>query len=130
MPELRNGLRMVLANGHEIGESLRDTYRTWGEYIELLKKARKFKEWLVKQEPDAILIHEYLKALEKDTWLNSTPAKTIRFIVLQVLGFLVPGAANVTLNAADSLLLERLMRGWRPSQFVNGPLKRDFAGQD
>jgi len=122
--------RQVLANSHEIGESLKFRYRTWDEFAALLKQARRFKEWLSQQDPSDALIHEYLRALEKDTWAGSLPGKVARFILLEVVGSIAPGIVTTLLSAADSFLLERLLGGWKPSQFVHGPLKRDFARQD
>jgi hypothetical protein len=32
-------------------------------------------------------------------------------------------AAGVGLNAADYYLIDRLIKGWKPNQFLEGPLK-------
>ncbi len=65
---------MVLANSHEIGESIKSGFRTWGDFLALLKKARKFKEEFLRQkDPDASLTREYMKALEKETWFGKPP---------------------------------------------------------
>ena len=35
-------------------------------------------------------------------------------------------AAGTALSLADSFLLDKLIKGWKPSQFIDGPLK-DFV---
>jgi hypothetical protein len=32
-------------------------------------------------------------------------------------------AVGVGLSAADTFLLDKLLKGWKPNQFVEGPLK-------
>jgi hypothetical protein len=128
---------MTLSNAHEIGDNLVYGYRTWSEFVDLLRKARRFKEWLRGQPTDAALTRGYLEALEKDTWYGSLPGKVLRLLAFTSLGAAVPMVLGDTgpvlpivtslgLGAADSLLLEKLLAGWKPNQFVNGPLK-EFA---
>lgn len=121
---------MVLANGHEIGESIKSGFRTWRDLLVLLKEARKFKEeFLQRKDPDASLIYEYKKALEKETWLDKLPTKAMRFLIFTGGGLLVPALAALGLSAADAFVVDRLLGGWKPNQFVNGPLK-GFARLD
>ena len=121
---------MVLANSHEIGESIKSGLRTWRDFLMLLKEARKFKEEFLRQkDPDASLIYEYNKALDKKTWLDKLPTKAMRFLIFTGGGLIVPALAALGLSAADSFVVDRLLGGWKPNQFVNGPLKR-FARLD
>ena len=114
---------LVLADGHEIGESIKSGFRTWRDLLTLLKASRKFKGWLQQQEPNASLIHEYIKALEKETWLDKLPTKAMRFLIFTGGGLIVPALASLGLSAADAFVVDRLLGGWKPNQFVNGPLK-------
>ncbi len=120
---------LVLADGHEIGESIKSGFRTWRDFLTLLKASRKFKDWLQQQEPSVSLIHEYHKALEKETWLDKLPTKAMRFLIFTGGGLLVPVLGSLGLSAADTFLVDRLLGGWKPNQFVNGPLK-GFARLD
>jgi len=120
---------LVLAESHEIGWSIKTGLRTWQDFLTLLKTARRFKGWLQKQEPNASLIREYLKALEKETWLGTQPAKVLRFLIFTGGGLIVPLLVSLGLSAADAFVVDRLLGGWKPTQFVNGPLK-DFARLD
>jgi hypothetical protein len=120
---------LVLADGHEIGESIKSGFRTWRDLLTLLKASRKFKGWLQQQEPNASLIHEYMKALEKETWLDKLPTKAMRFLIFTGGGLIVPALAALGLSAADAFVVDRLLGGWKPNRFVNGPLK-GFARLD
>jgi hypothetical protein len=120
---------MTLADGHEIGNSLKSGYRTWRDLLTLLKDARKFKEWLRQKDPEVSLIHEYIKALEKETWVGTAPVKTLRFLISTGLGLIIPPVASIGLSGADAFLVDRFLGGWKPNQFVNGPLK-GFARLD
>ena len=120
---------MVLANSHKIGESIKSGFRTWRDFLMLLKEARKFKEEFLRQkDPDASLIYEYNKALDKKTWLDKLPTKAMRFLIFTGGGLIVPHS-GFGLSAADSFVVDRLLGGWKPNQFVNGPLK-GFARLD
>ncbi len=57
------------------------------------------------------------------------PMKVIRFLIFTGGGLLVPALAALGLSAADAFVVDRLLGGWRPNQFVNGPLK-GFARLD
>jgi hypothetical protein len=68
-------------------------------------------------------------------WIDQLPAKPIRWLVFNGIGAatglaadpLVGTAAGIALNAADTFLLDKLAKGWRPSHFVQGPLSKFIA---
>jgi hypothetical protein len=41
---------------------------------------------------------------------------------------LAGAAVGIGLSAGDYFLLDKVIKGWKPNQFVNGPLK-DFVGR-
>jgi hypothetical protein len=110
-----------------IGEALNSGQRSFAEFLVLLDKAAKFKEWIQKTNPDAGLIREYHKAVTATTWADRLGPKSARFAVATGLGMLADmvaptglgTAAGVAIGAADALLLDRLIKGWRPNQFIN-----------
>ena len=122
---------LILNNGHEIGESIKSGYRTWRDLHALLKdkNVHKFKNWLQQIEGDTSLIHEYYNTLEKETWIGTLPPKVFRFLILTAAGFIFSPLVAIGLSGADTFLLDRYASGWRPNQFVNGPLK-GFARLD
>jgi hypothetical protein len=77
-------------------------------------------------KPEAGLLKEYHDAVIRETWLERLPNKSSRFTVMTGAGaiidyFVTGGAATVgalALGAADTFLVDRMLKGWRPNQFV------------
>jgi hypothetical protein len=82
--------------------------------------------------PDAELLDEYYKSVTSETWINTLPGKALRFFIAASVAAALEAtypsglgvAAGIGLEAGDHLLLDKLLRGWRPNQFVEGPLQR------
>jgi hypothetical protein len=36
----------------------------------------------------------------------------------------IGSAGSVALSAADSFIFDKFLKGWRPNQFIEGPLKK------
>jgi len=78
------------------------------------------------------LLDEYYKAVKAETWIDGLPSKSIRFLLAVGLAAAIEAAfpsglgvaAGIGLEAADFLLLDKLLRGWRPNQFIEGPLQK------
>lgn len=101
--------------------------RSMKDFIELLAKARKFRRWLADMNPDAKLLSEYYREATKDSWVNGLPVKSLRWVIAGAIGLATSHpaagvAASVATSAVDDLLFGRLLKGWRPHQFVEGPL--------
>lgn len=122
----------TLDNGYAIREALNSGSKTFDEFLKVLDQADRFKEWLRNNNPDAHLLKEYHEAATKHTWLESLPAKAMRFVVCSIAGIslaaIAPEAIGVgieaTAGALDAMMLDKLMKGWRPNQFIEGPLRR------
>jgi len=121
---------MTLDSGFAIGDTLRSGERTFDDFMEVLDRANKFKDWLRAANPDVGLVKEYQQAISRETWMEKIPTKAVRFFAFTGAGlgadFLLGGAAGtlsgIGVGAADSLLLDRLIKGWKPSQFVSQEL--------
>jgi hypothetical protein len=110
------------------------------ELLPVFAKARKFSEWLSNQSPDIDLIKNYHKEVTAETWIDKLPATTARWslftgagVVIDALGAGGIGTATaVALSALDKFLLDRIVKGWKPHHFVEGPLKQflDKARRD
>ena len=67
--------------------------------------------------------------------MEKLPTKAYRFGFFTGAGLLadivVPTgfgtAAGVSIGAADSLLIDKLIKGWKPNQFIDGPMRKFFA---
>lgn len=133
--QLEMFIELTLGNGHAIREAVNSGEVKFSEVISLLEKADNFKSWLHSQTPEASLIAEFYASSTRDTWAEKVPAKTMRFAVFTGLGlvadaFLTGGLGTLTgmgLGATDSFLLDKLIGGWKPHQFVDHSLKPVFS---
>ena len=89
--------------------------------LEVLKKSKKFKEWLSKNDCDQDLLREYIKEISAIDFVSSLPTKVFRFIVFSILfqDYLSP--PNIALMAAvtDNFIVDKIFKGWKPNQFVD-----------
>ncbi len=119
-----------LGNGHAIREVINSGERSYKDLVKLLQSARKFRHWLQKQEPDIDLINAYYKEVTASTWVEKLPVKVLRWAILTAAGIglshtdpIIANTVSGSLSAVDSLLLDKFIHGWRPNQFVDGPLQ-------
>ncbi len=126
-------------DARSIKEVINSRERTFDEFLVLLEKAAKFKRWLRAGNPDAQMIGEYYKSATAGSWIDSLPPKSVRFLVTTLGGIaadmLFPTGGMGTmlgagLGALDSFLLERLLKGWRPNQFIEGHLRNFTSARD
>ena len=133
--QLEKFIELTLGNGHAIREAVNSGEVKFSEVISLLEKADNFRSWLHSQTPETSLIAEFYANSTRDTWAEKVPAKTMRFAVFTGLGlvadaFLTGGLGTLTgmgLGATDSFLLDKLIGGWKPHQFVDHSLKPVFS---
>lgn len=96
------------------------------DLIALLKKAKKFKKWIAGIDADQDLIKNYHKEVTKGTFVDKLPGKTTRWAIftgasLVMDMYLTGGLATIIgqgLGALDSFVLDKLIRGWKPNQFI------------
>ena len=121
-------------NFPSIREAINSGDRSMSDFLRLLDKADRFKEWLGDINPDEGLVRSYIKRTTEDTWAEKLPTKATRFTIATGLGVAIEAvapsglglAAGITLAAADQFYLDKLIKGWRPNQFIEGPL-REFT---
>ena len=125
----------VVLEGRTVGEVIRSGEKKFDDLLKLLDESQRFKDWLVNQPDEANLVREYYEAISRGTWVEKLPGKGLRFILCTGLGIAVDAilptgfgtATGVAIGAADTFLLDRLLRGWKPNQFVERNLK-PFVG--
>jgi len=96
---------------------------------QLVSKAQKFKDWLKKQDSTEDLRKSYLQEVSHVDWADKLPPKSLRWLLFTAAGIALGGTAigtvvGTALSAADSFLLDKLIKGWKPNQFIEGPLKQ------
>ena len=122
---------VVVDGSRSVREAVNNGDRDFRDVIRLVEQAHKFKEWIQQKGDDSQLRDEYCKSLAATDWADKLPPKSLRFVVMTglslVAGLVAPPiagiAAGIGLNAADYFLLDRLLKGWKPNQFVEGSLK-------
>lgn len=118
-------------HGRAIREAVQAKRYNFDDIVHLAEEAAQFKEWLAEHPDTSDLNKEYLKAVCDVGWAEKLPPKVLRFLlftsvagalslVTSPAGGLMAGAA---LNTLDYFLVDRLVKGWKPNQFVEGPLK-------
>jgi len=123
---------MVLDDARAVAEVINRGERSFAELLPLLRTAQKFRGWVHMQPPGTDLAMVYFKEVTKESWVDKLPPKAIRWVIFTTVGLGLDAAGlggagtmlATTLGAADTFLLDRILRGWKPSQFVTGPLMK------
>jgi hypothetical protein len=114
-----------------IRNAVKNGQKSIADVIRLVEKAEKFKDWLRKQNDGVDLRKAYLTEVTHIDWAEKLPPKALRWLIFAgasaVTGFvldpLTGALAGTALSAIDSFLIDHLVKGWKPNQFVDGPLK-------
>jgi hypothetical protein len=122
---------LVLVNAHSIREAINSGAIPFASIIKLLDSADKFRHWLRQQPADENLVKAYYQEIVKDSWVDKLPGKSVRWgvftgagLVVDVLGGAGLGTASaIALSAVDAFLADKLLKGWKPHQFVESDLK-------
>lgn len=120
----------VLENCHKIGEAFVNGIIIKKDLLTILANADKFRGWLSTVEEDKNIINEYRKAVVKESKLDKLPGKTVRFAIFQGIGLGVDllGASGLGtvamagINVLDSFFLDKILKGWKPNQFIDNKL--------
>ena len=106
----------------DIRGAINSGQRGLDDLMGLLDRARKFRHWLDGKPIETDLVTSYITEATAETWAFSLPAKLVRLATIIGVGIWIDGtaglAAGAALSAGDIFLLERIVSGWRPNQFV------------
>jgi hypothetical protein len=128
----------VLPEGRRVREVINSGEAPFDAIFPILYKGRKFKGWLETRNPDQSLIAEYFDEIAKTSWLETLPVKAFRWVTTGGLAIAASAAfspvegalAGLGIGAIDMFLIDRLLRGWRPDQFVDATLAQFVAGKN
>ena len=123
----------VFDDARAVREAINTGKCEFKEILPILRQARKFHDWLSAKAPESNLLKAYHKEVTAKTWIDKLPAKTARWAIFTGVGVGLDSlgagglgtAAGVAASALDAFFLDKLIKGWRPSQFVEESLK-DF----
>lgn len=128
----------VFDDGRAIRKAINTGQRTFRDLLPVIERGKRFRSWLQGIPPDGEIVKEYFREVTKETWIDSLPARSIRWALFTAAGIGVdaligsPGiatAAGAGIGLGDTFLVDRIVKGWRPDQFVHGALT-DFVKPD
>jgi hypothetical protein len=135
-PFLKVTIGLTLGNGRAIREAVNSGEVRFSSILKLLENSDRFREWIAGQPADVSLLTAFYDEITKDSWVDKLPPKAIRFSIFSALGYAIDAVgggglgtlAGLGVNAVDSFLVDKLIKGWKPHQFVNKSLKSLFSG--
>lgn len=121
----------ILSNGHAIREVINNGDKSFDDFLSVLDKADRFKDWLKNIGDDKNILKEYHAAVTRETWVDKLPSKSFRWSFFTGVGLLadvmVTGGLGTViglgLSLGDAFLLDKVLKGWKPSVFVDKRLK-------
>jgi hypothetical protein len=125
----------IFDDGRAIGNAIATRARSFRDLLPVLDKATKFRSWLKTKQPDANLLKEYHRAVTEQTWVDKLPTRAVRWSLFTGAGLIIDTLgggglgtlSGVAVSAGDAFLLDKLVKGWKPNQFVEKGLQ-DFVG--
>lgn len=116
---------------HALREAVNIGKIPFSEVVKLLESADKFRDWVQGKPYDARLLSEYIAAISAESKLDKAPTRVARMLIFFALGELVDwkigGALGKTvglgLTVLDSLVIDKVTKGWSPNQFIVGELQ-------
>ncbi len=117
----RQFTEVVLPDSPRLAEVIDSGERSFDEFLNLLDKAQRFKDWLGTVNPDENLLRTYLRDVSSKGWIERLPAKSLRYLLTTGLDVTNPVAGLVS-GFVDNFIVEKLFAGWRPNHFVSGKL--------
>lgn len=114
-----------------IKQAIDNQERSFIDFIKVYEKSYNFREWIAEQPTDANLLYEYYHTVTSDDWFERLQNKIARWALFTGLGAGIDSlgagglglATGIALGAFDTFLLDRLLHGWKPSQFIDKELK-------
>ncbi|MFZ1546207.1 MAG: hypothetical protein WAT12_03790 [Candidatus Nitrotoga sp.] len=118
---------VVLPDSPSLAEVIDLSERSFDEFLNLLDRAGRFKDWLKTVNPDEDLIRTYMRDVSSEGWIQRLPAKSLRYVLTLALEATNPAVGLVS-GFIDNFVVEKLLSGWRPNHFVSGKLSPFVKG--
>jgi hypothetical protein len=117
----------VFDDSRAVSQALRSGTHHLVDLLPIVRNAVKFKKWLQTELVQEDVIKAYFRDAISQTWVDKLPAKSVRWFLLTAAGIGIDtlGAGGVgtavgaALGLADTLLLDKLVKGWKPNQFID-----------
>lgn len=120
---------IVLPECRTVQEVIDSGQRSFDEFLGVLEKSKRFREWIQGVGPDEKLVHAYFRDVSAQGWVQRLPTKALRYFLGNALSAISPGI-GLAFGATDAFLVDKILGGWRPSHFVNRKLRPFLANPD
>jgi hypothetical protein len=122
----------VFDGSRAIAEAVRSGTCSLKELLPILPKVQRFKAWLQTEGAQRDIVKAYFREALEPTWIDKLPTKSVRWFFFTAAGISfdalgaggVGTAVGVGLGAFDTFVLDKLLRGWKPNQFVDDYLRK------
>lgn len=118
---------VVLPDSPSLAEVIDSGERSFDDFLKLMDRAARFKDWLKAVNPDEDLIRTYMRDVSSEGWIQRLPAKSLRYILTLALEATNP-VVGLASGFVDNFVVEKLFSGWRPNHFVSGKLSPFVRG--
>ena len=126
--KLTNFTEFVFNDAKALREAVNSNRINVDDLVALLIRSKRFKEWLVGIAPDKDLIKQYHEEVTRKTFIDQLPGKALRWGLFVGAGVGVSAAfgpvAGIAVSAFNTFYLDKLIRGWKPNQFIQGDVKK------
>lgn len=112
---------VVLPDSRSLAEIIDSGERSFDDFLSLLDRAARFKDWLKGVNPDEDLIRTYMRDVSSEGWIQRLPAKSLRYVFTLASGATNP-VTGLVAGLVDNFIVEKLFSGWRPNHFISGKL--------
>lgn len=119
---LQQFAEVVLPDTKTVAEVIDAGERSVSEFLVLLDKAARFKNWTKAVNPDENLVRTYVRDVSSEGWIQRLPQKSMRYAFTLALDASNPVAGMVA-GFVDNFVLEKLLSGWRPNHFITTRLQ-------
>jgi len=126
--ELNQFHEIVLPESPMLSEVINSGERTFDDFLKVLDRSQKFRDWIQKVNPDEKLVAAYLREVSSEGWINSLKGKGLRYILGSAIGAVSGPLVGLAVGATDSFIIDKIFKGWRPSHFVDNTY-RPFIGR-
>ncbi len=118
--------------GRAIAETINSGQKSFADWLRILERADNFRKWLKDKPTDSNLAKEYFNEVTRGSWIDNLPGKSFRWTLFTGAGLVIDalGAGGVGTilgvgtSVVDSFLVDRLIKGWKPNQFIDGALRK------
>jgi hypothetical protein len=118
---------IVLSDTRSVREAINSGALSIAAAIGLLHTAKRFKHWISNIPYDANLLSEYYEEVSKESVVDKLPTKATRWVLFGTAGLAadafigggVGTAVELGLGALDTFFVDKLICGWKPSQFID-----------